>query len=249
MHITAIIPARYGSTRLPGKPLIKLAGQTLIKRVYDRVKLCTEVNEIVVATDDIGIFNHVKKFGGDVVMTRIDHLSGTSRCAEVLEKRPGATHVINVQGDEPLIHPDHINQLIQVIKQPETQIATLVKHIDQFEDLENPSKVKVVIAKNGKALYFSRSCIPFVRDVEKNQWLSKTTFFKHIGMYAFNATTLRELYHLDSHPLERIEKLEQLNWLAHGYDIHTATTHLESIGVDTEEDVKLVEHLLKLSNS
>lgn len=247
MNILAIIPARYGSTRLPGKPLIKLSGTTLIQRVYDRVKLCKAISQIVIATDDISIYNHVKKFGGQVVMTRVDHKSGTSRCAEVLEKFAGITHVINIQGDEPLIHAAQIEQLIKVLKKPNVDIGTLVKKIDQPADLDDPSKVKVVTGAGGKALYFSRSPIPFVRDEKKDFWLNHATFYKHIGMYGYKAEVLRSLSSLKQHPLELIEKLEQLNWLANGHVIHVGETHLESIGVDTTEDVKLVEKILSLA--
>ena len=233
MDVLAIIPARYGSTRLPGKPLIKLRGKTLIQRVYERVSLCKEVDEIIVATDDIGIYNHVKKFGGQSIMTRM----------------PGFKYVINIQGDEPLIHVDQINMLIRFIRSSAgIQIATLVKSIDNVEDLTNPSKVKVVSDINQRALYFSRAAIPFNRDEALNNWLNCGNYFKHIGMYAYQTKVLEELGRLPNHPLESIEKLEQLNWLAHGFSIHTSETTLESIGVDTEEDAKLVEHLLGLAD-
>ncbi len=249
MDVLAIIPARYGSTRLPGKPLIKLRGKTLIQRVYERVSLCKEVDEIIVATDDIGIYNHVKKFGGQSIMTRVDHMSGTARCAEVITRMPGFKYVINIQGDEPLIHVDQINMLIRFIRSSAgIQIATLVKSIDNVEDLTNPSKVKVVSDINQRALYFSRAAIPFNRDEALNNWLNCGNYFKHIGMYAYQTKVLEELGRLPNHPLESIEKLEQLNWLAHGFSIHTSETTLESIGVDTEEDAKLVEHLLGLAD-
>lgn len=248
MHVMAVIPARYGSTRLPGKPLIKLKGRTIVERVYRRVAKCELVNEIIVATDDIRIFNHVNRFGGKAMITRIDHESGTSRCAEVLQKNPGATHVINVQGDEPLIHPKQIDDLIRfVTSRKDIEIGTLVKKIDDAADLENPSKAKVIFGDNGKALYFSRAAIPYVRDAMPDQWLRKADFYKHIGMYAFRSDILRQLALLESHPLERAEKLEQLNWLANGFDIHVSETEMESIGVDTPEDARLVEHLLGLA--
>ncbi len=250
MHVLAIIPARYGSTRLPGKPLIKLKGKTIIERVYQRVAMCNLVDEIVVATDDIRIFNHVKKFGGNAMITRIDHQSGTSRCAEVLHRYAGATHVINVQGDEPLIYPKQIDDLVRFItNNPEIGIGTLVKRIENIEDLENPAKVKVVRRRDGQALYFSRSAIPYVRDAMPDQWLEHAPFFKHIGMYAFKSETLMHLSLLDQDDLEKAEKLEQLNWLAHGYPIHTLETEYESIGVDTREDANLVEHILSLETA
>jgi 3-deoxy-manno-octulosonate cytidylyltransferase (CMP-KDO synthetase) len=216
--------------------------------VYHRVRKCQLVDEIVVATDDIRIFNHVNKFGGKAMITRIDHESGTNRCAEVLQKLPGATHVINVQGDEPLIHPKQIDDLIRFMaSNKDIGIGTLIKKIDDVSDLQNPSKVKVVIDKYGKTLYFSRSAIPFVRDVMPDQWLKYSDFYKHIGMYGFRTDVLRQLALLDSHPLERTERLEQLNWLVNGFNIYAHETELESIGVDTPEDAQLIEHLLSLA--
>lgn len=248
MHVIAIIPARYGSTRLPGKPLLKLKGKTIVQRVYERIQKCQLVDEIVVATDDIRIFNHVNKFGGTALITRTDHESGTSRCAEVLNKMPRATHVINVQGDEPLIHPDQIDHLVRfVTSNPTIQIGTLVKKIEDVEDLENPAKVKVVMTDDRKVMYFSRSAIPYVRDSMPDQWLKQTDFYKHVGMYAFSAETLKRLGHLDNHELEMAERLEQLNWLARGFQIHAQITELESIGVDTPEDAEFVERLLSLA--
>lgn len=250
MRVLAIIPARYGSTRLPGKPLIKLKGKTIIERVYERVSMCSLVNEIIVATDDIRIYNHVKKFGGNAIITRIDHQSGTNRCAEVLNRNPGATHVVNVQGDEPLIYPRQIDDLVRFItSNPEIGIATLVKRIENIDDLENPAKVKVVRRRDGQAMYFSRSAIPFVRDVMPDRWLEHAAFYKHIGMYAFRSDTLVRLSMLGQDALEKTEKLEQLNWLSNGYPIHTLETEYESIGVDTREDANLVEHILSLETA
>ena len=187
----AIIPARYGSQRLPGKPLIQIHGKSLIQRVCERVQKAKAIDHFCVATDDIRIYNHVKKLGYDIVMTSYDQPSGTFRCAEVLSQFPMVTHVVNVQGDEPLIEPAMIDLLSQYIsEQTGVKIATLIHRIEDPMDLENRNVVKVVINRNGAAMYFSRQAIPFVRDIPVDKWLTQGSFYKHIGMYAYTAQAL-----------------------------------------------------------
>ena len=241
----AIIPARYGSTRLPGKPLIQIRGKSLIQRVCERVSLATAIDHFCVATDDIRIYNHVKKLGYDVLMTRYDQPSGTYRCAEVLSHFPMITHVVNVQGDEPLLDPSMIDRLaMHIAEQAGMKIATLVNRIDQPEDLFNPNIVKVVINKNGEAMYFSRQAIPYVREIAEGNWLSQGPFYKHVGIYAYTAPALLALEKLTSHPYEDMEKLEQLTWLANGFQINCLETSLHSRGIDTEEDLKEITSMI-----
>lgn len=242
----AIIPARYGSVRLPGKPLILLAGKTLIQRVCERVKLAKSIDHFCVATDDIRIYNHVKKLGYDVLMTRHDHNSGTYRCAEVLTQFPMVTHVVNIQGDEPFIEPALIDLLANHISQHEHMaIATLVRRIESESMLSDPNQVKVVISKKNEAMYFSRQVIPFVREQPLGSWLEHGHFYSHIGMYAYTADALRTIEKLPPHPYEQLEKLEQLTWLANGLPIHCLECESHAIGIDTEEDVKRVSALLQ----
>lgn len=241
----AIIPARYGSQRLPGKPLIMIRGKSLIQRVCERVAQAKAIDHFCVATDDILIYNHVKKLGYDVVMTRYDQPSGTFRCAEVLSQFPMVTHVINVQGDEPLVDPKMIDQLTtHIIEQNGLRIATLIHEIEQTEELVNPNIVKVVVNKAGEAMYFSRQAIPYVRDLPVENWLSQGTYFRHIGMYAYTAQALLTIEKLSIHPYESMEKLEQLTWLSNGLIIQCLGTHLESKGIDTEEDLRVVTSMI-----
>ncbi|MFZ1676629.1 MAG: 3-deoxy-manno-octulosonate cytidylyltransferase [Saprospiraceae bacterium] len=241
----AIIPARYGSQRLPGKPLLQIHGKSLIQRVCEQVRQAKSIDHFCVATDDIRIYNHVKKLGYDVVMTRYDHPSGTFRCAEVLSQFPMVTHVVNIQGDEPLIDPAMIDLLSNYIcSQTGLSIATLIHRIDDVSDLENSNVVKVVINRSGAAMYFSRQAIPFVRDFSFEKWLSQGTFYKHIGLYAYTAQALLAIEKLSGHPYETMEKLEQLSWLANGFQIQCLETTMESKGIDTEEDLKLVSAII-----
>lgn len=242
----AIIPARYASQRLPGKPLMMIRGKSLIQRVCERVQQARHIDHFCVATDDILIYNHVKKLGFDVVMTRYDQPSGTFRCAEVLSQFPMVTHVINVQGDEPLIDPSTIDYLAKhIITQTGLKIATLVHRIQDLTDLVSPHIVKVVINRAGEAMYFSRQPIPFVRDVPVEQWLEQgQPYFKHIGTYAYTAQALLAIEKMNIHPYESMEKLEQLTWLANGLQIHCLETELESKGIDTEEDLKAVTGMI-----
>lgn len=248
MKFIAIIPARYASTRFPAKPLAMLGGRPVIQRVYEQVSKA--LDNVVVATDNEQILQTVLSFGGRAVMTREDHKSGTDRCFEAYERvGEGCDVVINVQGDEPFIQPEQIRTLMACFDDPQTQIATLVKpftEADGLEALQNPNSPKVVVSDDGRALYFSRSVIPFLRGVEPEQWLSKHTFYKHIGLYAYRADALREITRLPQSTLEKAESLEQLRWLDNGYVIRVGQTQVETIGIDTPADLARAEEFLKM---
>ena len=237
MKVVAIIPARFASTRFPGKPLVEIDGKPMIQRVYEQASL-SAVDDVVVATDDQRIFDAVVSFGGKVVYTNENHPNGTCRCEEALmglDEQFDA--VVNVQGDEPFIDPSQINQVVSLLKN-EAQIATLVKAIDTEETLFDTNKPKVVLSETGQALYFSRQVVPFIRDEPKENWLSVNTFYKHIGIYGYQVEVLKQLVKLKPGKLEDLEKLEQLRWLENGFVIKTAETLLETIGIDTPEDLK-----------
>ncbi|MBR2429203.1 MAG: 3-deoxy-manno-octulosonate cytidylyltransferase [Alistipes sp.] len=246
MKYLVIIPARYASTRFPAKPLALLGGRPIIEHVYRQVSKA--VSDVVVATDDERIKAAVEAFGGRAVMTSTEHQSGTDRCYEALQRVGGDYDVVvNVQGDEPFVQPEQIEALIVCFDDPATQIATMVKPFkesDGVEALENPNSPKVVVSHDMKALYFSRSVIPYMRGVERNEWLKRHTYYKHIGIYAFRAKTLAEITALPQSPLELSEKLEQLRWLENGYVIGLATTNRETIGIDTPEDLCRAEAYL-----
>jgi 3-deoxy-manno-octulosonate cytidylyltransferase (CMP-KDO synthetase) len=242
MRIAGIIPARYGSTRFPGKPLAMIHGVSMIERVYQQAVQAQYLTEVVVATDDARIFDHVKGFGGMVVMTLPDHASGTERCHEAASKlafQPDA--VVNIQGDEPYIKPAQIDEVCALIARDEVQIATLVKRIEDVDALLNPNKVKAVLDAQNKALYFSRSPIPFLRDLPVTAWLGKHDFYKHIGLYAYKTDVLRELVHFESSALERAESLEQLRWIERGRSIYCGITRYESPSVDAPEDITALD--------
>ncbi len=241
MKIAGIIPARYASTRFPGKPLADIGGQSLIERVYRQVRQTTCIQEVVVATDDERILRHVLDFGGQAVMTRSDHASGTDRCAEVAEALSGFDIVVNIQGDEPFIRPEQIEAALEpLLHSSDAGIATLAKKMDRREDVFNPNVVKVVFNERGRALYFSRSPIPYLRGIPEAEWPGDIDFYKHIGLYAFRREVLSELTHLPMSAHERAESLEQLRWIEHGYTIHAAVTTLESVSIDTPEDLAKV---------
>lgn len=246
MKFIAIIPARYASTRFPGKPLAVLGGKTMIQRVYEQV--AGVLDDAVVATDDERIYEAVKAFGGKVVMTSTEHRSGTDRCQEAYTK-VGEKYdvVVNVQGDEPFIQASQLEALKRCFENPATQIATLVKPFkaeDGLAALENPNSPKVVLDEASQALYFSRSVIPYLRNVPREEWLMKHTFYKHIGIYAFRAEVLREVTALPQSTLEKAESLEQLRWLENGYKIGVGVTDIETIGIDTPEDLEKAEAFL-----
>ena len=240
--IIGIIPARYASTRFPGKPLTMIAGKSMIQRVYEQAKKCTAIAEAIVATDDERIYKHVLDFGGLAEMTDECHQSGTDRCAEVSKKHPQYNVVINIQGDEPFIDPSQIEKLALCFTQPSTQIATLVKKINNYGELHNPNSPKVLLNKAQEAIYFSRAALPYLRGREAGDWLEYFTYYKHIGIYGYRTEILQELTHLPVSPLEKAESLEQLRWIENGYRIKVAETSLETFAVDTPEDL---ERLMK----
>lgn len=239
MRTLVVIPARYASTRFPGKPLVEIDGKSMIQRVYQQVQKAELVTDQIVATDDQRIFDHVQGFGGKVRMTRADHQSGTDRCAEVVHQLPGFDIVVNVQGDEPFIAPGQIDQLIQLFQQDEEcEIATLAKRITSDEALFNPNVVKVVLTHQYQALYFSRATIPYQRNIPEKKWLNTGVFYKHIGIYGFKSSTLLALTQLPKGKHETAESLEQLRWLEHGYTIKVGLTEQETIGIDIPEDLE-----------
>lgn len=238
MKILGVIPARYGSTRFPGKPLVDIDGKTMIQRVYEQAKSCSSLTDVIVATDDQRIFNEVTRFNGKVVMTSTSHQSGTDRCAEVVNKLTETFDVvINIQGDEPFIDPKQITQMCNCFLDDKTQIATLVKRITKQFDLFNENKVKVTFTRNHFAIYFSRNAIPFYRGETNEDWLKKHPYFKHLGIYGYKTEILKEITALKPSALELAEGLEQLRWLENGYNIKIAETELEAISIDTPEDV------------
>lgn len=240
--ILGIIPARYASSRFPGKPLVDIAGKSMIQRVYEQASKCPDLAAVVVATDDERIFEHVIAFGGRVVMTSADHQSGTDRCAEVALQHPEYEMIINIQGDEPYIDPEQITKLAHCFSNPQTQIATLVKQIKTTQELLNANSPKVVINKLSEAIYFSRSPLPHLRGEEPENWLEFHTYFKHIGIYGYRADVLQQITKLPISSLETAEKLEQLRWIENGYRIQVAETELETHAIDTPEDLKLLNH-------
>ena len=250
MRFLAIIPARYASTRFPAKPLALLGGKMVIERVYEQVAKCVE--RVVVATDDERIFSAVESFGGEAVMTSTQHRCGTDRCREALERiGEEADVVINVQGDEPFVAIEHIELLKRGFESDATDIVTLATPFTEqggVEALENPNSPKVVIDKAGYALCFSRSVVPFVRGVERNEWLKHHTFYKHLGLYAFRTNILKEITLLPQTPLEKAESLEQLRWLESGYRIKIEVTDIETIGIDTPDDLQRAEASLQGKN-
>lgn len=245
MKFIGIIPARYSSSRFPGKPLAILGEKPVIEHVYRQVSSVME--DVFVATDDQRIYDAVEAFGGKAIMTRSDHKSGTDRICEALEKVGGSFDVvINIQGDEPFIQKSQLETVMQCFDDPRTQIATLGKPFESMEAVENPNSPKIVLDNDGYALYFSRSVIPFVRGKEHEEWLSHFPYLKHIGLYAYRTEVLREVSKLPQSTLELAESLEQLRWLQNGYKIKVGLTDVETIGIDTPEDLQRAEE--KMSN-
>ena len=240
MKILGIIPARYASSRFPGKPLVDIGGKSMIQRVYEQAKKCASLNEIIVATDDDRIFNHVTNFGGVAVMTSPDHQSGTDRCAEVALQHPQYHVVINIQGDEPFIDPEQITKVAACFTSADVQLATLIKKIETLDELDNPNSPKVIINKHSEAIYFSRTPLPYLRGHDSLDRLKHFTFFKHIGIYGYRADILQEVTKLPISPLEKAESLEQLRWIENGYRIKVAETELETHAIDVPEDLKKI---------
>lgn len=242
--IVGLIPARYASTRFPGKPLADIGGKPMIERVYERVSRV--LRHVAVATDDARIAAAVEGFGGRVAMTSASHRSGTDRCAEAaskVEAEDGRNYqaVINIQGDEPFIDPAQVELLAGAFDDPSVEIATLVKHAASSEELFNPNRPKVVLGVNGDALYFSRNPIPYLRGVAEHDWAETHKYWNHIGLYAYRTATLHELTKLAPGDLEQSESLEQLRWLENGYRIRALETTMESHGIDTPEDLERLE--------
>lgn len=245
MKVVGIIPARYNSTRFPGKPLALIKGKTMIRRVCEQAWK-SKLDAVVVATDDVRIADEVMGFGGQYVLTDPNHRSGTDRCREaldLLERQYDA--VVNVQGDEPFIDPAQINQVIDLIGRDDTQLASLAKRISDSDELFSPNTVKVVMNEKGNALYFSRNPIPFVRNTDREAWLAKGVFFKHIGIYAYKAETLRQIAEMKPTPLEVSESLEQLRWLENGLDIRMGVTGSANVSIDTPHDIEKAEHFFQ----
>ncbi len=244
MKFIGIIPARYASTRFPGKPLAMLGGKPVIQRVYEQVASVLEA--AYVATDDERIYNKVKEFGGNVVMTRNDHKSGTDRIEEAIEKIGGDWDVIvNIQGDEPFIQKSQIETVCHCFDDPSTQIATLGKPFTEMDAVKNQNSPKIVLDNNNFAMYFSRSVIPFVRNVDESEWLTKYPFLKHLGIYAYRKEVLAKVTKLPQSSLEIAESLEQLRWLQNGYKIKVGFTNVETVGIDTPEDLQRAEEFLQ----
>ena len=243
MKFIGIIPARYASTRFPGKPLAMLGGRTVIQRVYEQATAI--LDEAYVATDDERIFQAVEQFGGRAIMTRADHKSGTDRIEEAAEKiDTQADIIINIQGDEPFIQKSQIETLMHLFDEPSTQIGTLGKRFESIEAAMNPNSPKIVTDKRGFALYFSRSIIPYVRGKEQSEWLQHFPYLKHLGLYAYRREVLQEVTQLPQSPLEIAESLEQLRWLENGYRIRVGLTDVETVGIDTPEDLQRAEVFL-----
>jgi 3-deoxy-manno-octulosonate cytidylyltransferase (CMP-KDO synthetase) len=247
-----IIPARYASTRFPGKPLARIAGKTMIERVYEQA--LKGLDHVYVATDDQRIFHAVEKFGGKAVYTSIHHKSGTDRCAEAIDIIKAKENipfdvVLNIQGDEPFIQPSLIHKLMNCFTDPDTQIATLVKHFTDKNELFDPNKVKVIADKNMNAIYFSRAVIPFLRNIEKkDEWVSNHRFYFHIGIYAYRKDVLKRITKLPPSELEIAESLEQLRWIENGFKIRLDVTEYESFGVDTPGDLDRIRKLRQVDN-
>jgi len=239
----AIIPARYASKRFPGKPLIEIAGKTMLKRVFDQVNKFKQLEAIVIATENQEIFEHASTFCDHVFMTNEAHQSGTDRCLEAVQLYSEAQSskpnvVLNIQCDEPFIHPSQIALLYHLFDNETTQISTIIKKIEKSKELHDSNKVKAIVDLNGNALYFSRQAIPFVRDVHSKNWLENHTFYKHLGLYGYRTSVLEALGNLKTSALENAEKLEQLRWMENGFTIRTAVTERESYSIDTPEDLE-----------
>jgi len=250
MSILGLIPARYASSRFPGKPLAEIAGKPMVQWVYERSSRVYE--NVYVATDDPRISERVLGFGGKCILTSPNHQSGTDRCAEALLNVSKVTGkkfdiVVNIQGDEPFIDTEQLEAVVKPFENREVQISTLAKLFAQGEDVFNPNSPKVVVSQSGNALYFSRSAIPYFRGVDKNEWQHQYSYLKHIGLYAYRSDVLLEITQLEQSPLELAESLEQLRWLENGYTIHVGITKMQSLAVDTPEDLEKVnEYVQKL---
>ncbi len=242
--IVGIIPARYASSRFPGKPLIDIKGKTMIQRVYEQAAKSKLLNKVIVATDDEQIFNHVAGFGGQVVMTAAHHPSGTDRCWDALQQlQEDYQYVINIQGDEPFIKPAQIDELAAELQDGKTELATQMIAIDNYEMLFDKGEVKIALNINKEALYFSRMVIPFIKGVDEKEWHLHHHYFRHVGMYAYRKDVLERITQLPVSSLEKAESLEQLRWIENGFSIKCVTTAYESHCIDTPEDLEKLLHL------
>ena len=248
MKVVGIISARYNSTRFPGKPLALIQGKTMIRRVCEQAWK-SKLDAVVVATDDVRIADEVMGFGGQYVLTDPNHRSGTDRCREALDLLGNQYDaVVNIQGDEPFIDPRQINQIIDLISQENTLLASLAKRIEDEDELFSPNTVKVVMNKFGNALYFSRNPIPFIRNLDRKEWLEKGVFYKHIGIYAYKAETLRQIAEMQPTSLELSESLEQLRWLENGLNIRMGITDSENVSIDMPDDILKAEQFAQNQN-
>ncbi len=241
MKIVGIIPARYASTRFPGKPLADIRGKSMIHRVYGQCQKCSDLDAIIVATDDERIFNEIQSFGGSAMMTSKSHQNGTDRCGEIIGKLDLQGEIfdaiINIQGDEPFIDPAQISKVAHLLKRDNIRIATLITKISNSKELYNSNVVKVLLDIEGRALYFSRAAIPYLRGIDHKRWLLRHTFYKHIGIYGYKTETLKRIIKLPKEKLEVAESLEQLRWLENGFSVFADETDIESIAVDSPEDL------------
>lgn len=247
--IVGIIPARYASTRFPGKPLIDIEGKTMLQRVYEQASKSRLLSKVVVATDDERIYAHVKDFGGEVVMTAAYHPSGTDRCMDaLLQLEEDFRYVINIQGDEPFIEPEQIDELAAILRDGTTELATQMIAVDSYEILFDKGEVKIVLNAGNEALYFSRMVIPFIKNVDEKEWHTQHRYYRHVGMYAYRKDILEKITKLPVSALEKAESLEQLRWLENGFRIKCVQTKYESHCIDTPEDVGKVLGLLKIKH-
>lgn len=245
MKVLAVIPSRFASTRFPGKPLVKIGDKTMAQRVYEQVKKATDIDTVIVATDDERIYNHVLDFGGEAMMTAEYHQNGTERCAEVIEKlHYGYDVVLNIQGDEPFIQPEQVTQLAHCFQNPSVHIATLAQPTENTELIFSANTAKVIFDDNFKALYFSRQPIPHLRGVERDDWGAKKAHHLHVGVYGYRKDVLKEIVKLSTSKLESLEMLEQLRWIENGYNIAVSLTQYHSISVDTPDDLAAAENFL-----
>lgn len=244
--VLAIIPARWASSRLPGKPLELIGDKSMVQRVYEQVTKCNLIDTVIVATDDQRIYLHCQLHNMEVMMTDTNHISGTDRIAEVANKLDEYEIVINIQGDEPFINPAQIRELIHCFDQNHVSIATQCKMIDDPDKLHNYNVVKVVSDKNNQALYFSRQAIPAFRDRPYHQWIEHASYYQHIGIYGFRRVALLEVVKLPVSTLEKTESLEQLRWLENGYPIYVQQTGYSTIGIDTYEDLEEARSIISL---
>lgn len=245
--ILGIIPARYDSQRLKGKVLMEIGGKSMVQRVYEQASKSALLDKVLVATDHTQVFEHIKNFGGEVMLTSSQHQTGTDRCAEVAQKMSDEYDiVINIQGDEPFIDPEQINEVARLFDEEDTQIATLAKKIISYQELIDEKEAKVALNTRSEAVFMSRSPIPYLRGVAKSEWIQHFDYYKHIGIYGFKADILANISKIPSSPLEQAEGLEQLRWMAY-YPIKVGITHFETLAIDTEADLRLAEKYLKNS--